>query len=1438
MAPKGMTSHSKMERLERTQKLIRLYRSNECLWNPKSPGFHSDSVKEDAWQWITRQMKCGLTPDQVKLQVFSLRNYYSKECAAIRLSQRKGFSYAPRHSYFEDLQFLGNLDFEESKECKASFSQLNCLLEDVLVLDDCSSIKANYHPAFSEATFCEREAYLTHCSSGYTIYNMILEPEPDQEEHIRSYKERATSGNDRWYPTTYCVQCNQNEGEDGHSHGRGQTLIARSGSRSSLEGGKNPVTISHDQTQAHLETVIQNRNGNPNHQIEAESPYTPESQSESGSRQKRSENLKHPHVEYPSSSTNRQKTSLRTQQNGVFVDMGNWDGEESTNNVVPSDNWPGPRLCGQHRQKYVPRGRKEVPDGRKSGSGRWKRNNDAICRRLQDRLAKQENPHGSYFEEGDSDQDQNCSYKHSDRRESGEDQLNVLLLKKNGQQNDSARNNNNEPISDQGNYNSNQPVENQCYCSYYQSNPNPQRCEIYGCQCMYCNRSLAPAQANYYPPQQFDQNATNFGQTCPPPNQAYEEMENEYGRGAYANQPIVYCINAEDPNVWIPAQSACCAPSPAQMPMVPLSGNGTSPSTYPSNVHSKCQPESPIENYEFVECPAFKKEPRSKDQRERSNRGNYQTQDRAANLNEDSLASLENPIYDEHAHRRQMRNDLQKRHRKVIDQEESFNKYGEYPARGRRRDYNDEKPPQKIRDGQPQMTKRCDDVRCPANRHYPNEERPSQRRPRNDDMVVSYPNSNYEDYTPPRPRRDRTEKPNHSKVYQLQTDDSQKIECSAYDRLNPREDINAMRTRPSTRNRDYEEEEKPSSKSKSQGQETNHPDNGYYNEPKLSPKTRTKDQSREDNVKPKKKSEEEPSNSKRRNQANCNDETCPFGGYKLRQDKDRTGRQAINAQEIINSKVENGKYKRSRRKDYECNDDTCPYAAFAGVHKERLRKSTQERGEDEMLPRRRYRSEPTNKTKDHEKAKNEFESFGNAGNKAPDDCDDCECDSDDNEYQTKEYRNDNLDYDISPEDGRPAERISKYSRREEKNVPNKNNERTPREYRNENKYRSIGRTAMECRCDYTDSDGYDASNAYNEYPLRENRYRTHIESNGYDRAQANRRDKRGKGYDYYSSESEDQAYIKSDNQNNNRTRNKENLAVKKKPSFSRGPDILDSEYECFCSEYVFPETDSRYKDSAPNRKSQNDPPTLYNNEEKIQERTTGNIIDFDNSEDNRYEQFENKNENRSPESPLPKRSKNEKKISNAPGTGDRRNSNDVGDPDEKKYSKSKDSNSNDNIYSDEDCICGPPSGPKEPKIVVSNQRKQAGSICKVLNALMECEVQKEESIGKVKKPPVQTNVKSNKIKVDPKEVSTKPREALPLSSNDSQPSSVKNNPSPKIVKSTKVQSRSASPIRHLVTPRTQPGEPTKKAPATAKTGGPSSAKKPTMDTNAAANRRR
>jgi len=105
-----------MERLKKTQKLIHLYRSYECLWNPQSPGYHSSTVKDDAWRRITLHMKSGLTPDQVKLQILGLRNYYSQECSALQRSQQEGYSYVPRHSYFQDLQFLGNLDVEGTNE--------------------------------------------------------------------------------------------------------------------------------------------------------------------------------------------------------------------------------------------------------------------------------------------------------------------------------------------------------------------------------------------------------------------------------------------------------------------------------------------------------------------------------------------------------------------------------------------------------------------------------------------------------------------------------------------------------------------------------------------------------------------------------------------------------------------------------------------------------------------------------------------------------------------------------------------------------------------------------------------------------------------------------------------------------------------------------------------------------------------------------------------------------------------------------------------------------------------------------------------------------------------------------------------------------------------------------------------------------------------------
>ncbi|KAH8285335.1 hypothetical protein KR054_007789 [Drosophila jambulina] len=182
-----------------TQKLIGLYRSCECLWNPQSPGYLSGTVQDDAWRKITRGMNSGLTPDQVKLQILALRNYYDAECAAIRQSKLEGYSYEPRHSYFKDMLFLGKVLPEETEEV-SFFSQSFTSWHNII-------------PQSLPASLCNRT---NDIKPDYTFYKLILEPEEPSNSReredgasIEKNSEREVSGNDntRFYPTAYCVPC-------------------------------------------------------------------------------------------------------------------------------------------------------------------------------------------------------------------------------------------------------------------------------------------------------------------------------------------------------------------------------------------------------------------------------------------------------------------------------------------------------------------------------------------------------------------------------------------------------------------------------------------------------------------------------------------------------------------------------------------------------------------------------------------------------------------------------------------------------------------------------------------------------------------------------------------------------------------------------------------------------------------------------------------------------------------------------------------------------------------------------------------------------------------------------------------------------------------------------------------------------------------------------
>ncbi|XP_017044332.1 uncharacterized protein LOC108090247 [Drosophila ficusphila] len=1328
MTPEDIISHLNMERLKR---LIRLYRTSECLWNPQDPGYHSISVKEDAWRRITRRMKSGLTPDQVKLQVLGLRNYYSKECETIRQNQRKGYSYVPRHSYFEDLQFLSNLDFRETQESNLNIDQVKSLLGESFVLDDGTTINPSYPPNFSEATICDRAVSLSPCSSvsqnGYTFYKMVLEPEPQtnptNEDFIRILTERPTSGTERWYPTEYCVQCNEDEGEDAcaPSEGRGNR-----GGIFSLEGeqnnGSRPRATSRYQHQVECPCTpqnpdqsqnIQRRTGNQNRNVDPSRLQNPPQNNRRGNGNQNQDPC-------PCSSRNSHKRTSRVHQNDDIVDMGTLDCDVPTNHrEIANDDWPGPRMCGQNRPKFRPRYRKVVPEEceKQPRCQSWKRNNEAICNRLKEQLARQEQL---------AKQEQQSCCCRNERAESGEDQLNVMLLKKsrnNGKPIDPARLVNTQPAVDQGYYNSGQPTYNNS-----QMNQDPQRCNVQGCQCINCTRSWAPPQANYYQPQQYDHNATNYPQSVPQPIQGQAYVEVDYCTGCarceYPSQPAVYCINNNSPDMWVPAQSMAAAPNPAQMSMVPPMV------AYQSGVD---------------------------DQRnERSKKWNNQSYGRTSDIDIESVDSRENS-------RRQRSNNQKPKRRQSSDRE----------------DY-DENPSQRTR----QM--KCDDAWCPANRRNQNKTRLFQRKSRRDDSVNSNQISNYEDRPSSKQGKSPTRSPKTGKVFQLQTDDSQHMPCPAFDHRDPkecpyskckpqepkpekREGRTGRRSDSSFSKPEYLDEEKP----RSQRRDRSSREDNAYRERKPSPKARSRTQEKENATKPRKNSEEESPKSKRRNEEFCYDETCPFSNSSPRKVRDLSERPTRNSAEKRSSGNKPVQSQNFQRNNNGCNDNTCPYVNSF---------------EDHLIANERARNQRGSFSKQ------ENRSSGKARYDGPFDDD---FDSDENGYRTKGYRNDNRGYDKYHEEH--TENHNKYSRRDERNSLRNSNERYQREYRQENSYGNDKDIEDDCICEDCDSEDYDVD--------KTNPVRDTLEYEKSKKGSQNTND----------NEIDDKEYPKSDNKNSYERQNKGNYDSEKKFSRTRGTDVYQSEVECLCS-------DDETKDKQNiknNQKARNDKNVPYKNKDDGQERTRGTENDGDDCDcdyyDNDYEEYDNRNANRD-EASSSNRGRKDKQNLDASG----KDVNDDCDPDEYENTKFEKRSPNQKDE-EENCMC------VEPMITVPQKRNQAGTVCMALNALVE------DALQKAKIPIAET-----KVSMESKDVKAKTREGT---TGDNQKHSVKKNSAPKTGKSSRVQSRSNSPLRHSGTAKTQPGETTKRRTA-ARSGGQSCsngrrpsqiAAKRNMDTNAAAN---
>ncbi|XP_070139669.1 uncharacterized protein [Drosophila kikkawai] len=991
-----------------TQKLIGLYRSCECLWNQQSPGYLSGTVQEDAWRKITRGMNCGLTLDQVKLQVLALRTYYDAECAAIRQNKLEGCSYEPRHPYFKDLRFLGSVLPEETEESKVSFclGQLNGILEDSLIQDDYNLIKRDYPPNFSEATFCQASlcSRTKDTKPDYTFYKLILEPEkpstPQDKESgavIGKLNERSVSGNDnpRWYPTSYCEPCKKPE-----CCRRDPCLLTDSESCCST-----------------VDSV----------------PCVPCGR------------LRNHQAQRGSSCSSR---SVLSQSESCCLSTG-------SNAYTCRNPWPRPRPCCQPRPKYVPRPRRDPMETGKDKSCcgyQWRRNNDAVGRR---RRQEARNPP--------------CCYNTHDRRLSGEDRMNL------GPQKGTPQNNYQPPIGspgidtnqqdpdcgcydpqepNQGNYFDNQQApEANTYMNNQQMqdpgryNNDPQNQRIYSNERF---PPMQPAQTAYYDPQQqFNQSPTS-----PPQPKSFTKSSQQYGNANYVPyQPVNDYgrpLSSDQSNVYnygvdntyreklqsaAPVPATCLQDCPApcgtlgppdldnrypanpsmytEQPAVIANGQREDyePRFYPNNKKDlQWQPDDDRKNTQSRRGSQNQGKYPNDQQRRRSNDYDQdvdrvdrvpRTQTKSNDYVEDNTISPE--FYDEIKNFRTPRNT-------GIDRN-----YEEFPAGGKpnmaerevcRPDCNYEKCPSPRRrrpddynDYSETLTNRSPGTETPQRI---DSRKPTPKSPKKT-KKIDYVECKNPDCQRPKQATKNYNGSQERNSFSVPVADMQYVPCPAYNRQNPKEypyysqpnqnwqdgddRIDANR-KPPSRSWDYEDDRKPTARDRSRPPPEEIESEFESDRERMAPPKRRTRRSYDEKV-PKNRQDRDVEKGKKKREVMetcCNDDTCPYRYQEKSYDDDREAKKS-------------SRNKSPTRKSHRPADDAADY--------ERPKKSS-------SSPKRSKKK------------------------KAPMDVDNCECSTDDNNYDQGGYGR----YDQYGDE----ELVGRSSRRTSRNEPYKNNATLQRGY--------------------------------------------------------------------------------------------------------------------------------------------------------------------------------------------------------------------------------------------------------------------------------------------------------------------------------------------------------------------------------------------------------
>ncbi|KAH8410942.1 hypothetical protein KR222_000335 [Zaprionus bogoriensis] len=191
-------------------KLIRIYHANECLWNPKSPGYYNLAMKEKAWQRISLFFKGDLSIDQLKLMIMSLRYYYERERLAIMTNELSGLIYAPRHSYYEKLHFLRDLNETDTvkslaHQARLCNGQINQIAEDTFLTSPSQKSIHSERPDSGLSLSMDKDNVSLDLSTSLSFSETADDlsfgmPLPPVEIEKHKLKYRSVSGCDRPYP--------------------------------------------------------------------------------------------------------------------------------------------------------------------------------------------------------------------------------------------------------------------------------------------------------------------------------------------------------------------------------------------------------------------------------------------------------------------------------------------------------------------------------------------------------------------------------------------------------------------------------------------------------------------------------------------------------------------------------------------------------------------------------------------------------------------------------------------------------------------------------------------------------------------------------------------------------------------------------------------------------------------------------------------------------------------------------------------------------------------------------------------------------------------------------------------------------------------------------------------------------------------------------------